>query len=450
MPNAGEVYLYRVQKELEAFVQRNALFAKTDRLLVAVSGGVDSMVLLHVLGQAGYNLVVAHANFKLRGAESDADEAFVREVCDTRNLPFHTHAFDTTAYANTQGLSIQMAARELRYAWFRQLAEETGCQRIATAHHRDDVTETLMLQLLRGAKPTGIPVQNGLVVRPLLFATRAQMLNHAAEHQLTWREDASNATEDYQRNKIRHSVLPVLKEINPSLEDTWQQMAATALGEHEMLQNALAHWKQSFVREQSHLVRIGREALKGWRHPATLLSHFLAPFGFHAALCSQIAAAWHGDVGKEFFSATHRLVIDREEVLLAPLAPSLEAQTLQLPEGRTQMGRLELTWHVEPVGKWAADALVACLDADLIEGPLTWRPWQAGDRLVPLGMEHPKKVSDVLVDHKVSRIEKDQTTVVCSGNNILWLVGHRIGHRYRITDATRNMLVLRLNKKAHS
>ena len=450
VPNADEMYLCPVQKQFADFVAHYQLFSPADRLLVAVSGGVDSMVLLHLLRQTGYTLVVAHANFKLRGIESDRDEAFVKEICGNWRIPFHRHAFDTSAYAASQGLSIQMAARELRYAWFTQVAEETGCQYIATAHHRDDLMETQLLQLLRGGKPTGIPVKNRLVVRPLLFAGRTDILAYAAEHAVIWREDASNATDDYQRNKIRNRVLPILKEINPSLEETWQQMAATLQGEQQMLQQALDHWKRSFVKQQSNLLRIQRQALKEWSHPATLLAHFLEPFGFHTDQCGQIASCWHGEVGKEFFSATHRLVIDREAVILAPHSHPLETLALDFVAGKADLGSWQLSWEVRPVGKWEADRSVACLDADLVKWPLTWRPWQPGDRLVPLGMEHPKKVSDLLVDNKVSRIEKDETTVVCSGDSIIWLAGHRIDHRFRITDATRQVLVLRLNKKAHS
>lgn len=436
-------------KELERFIESKQLLRVDDRVLLAVSGGMDSMVLLHLFKQLDVSFSVAHANFQLRGTESDGDEQFVRDTCARLNIPFFSKRFDTNNHATERHLSIQMAARELRYQWFQELASSEGFQCVATAHHLSDSAETMLLNLLHGkGLPglTGIPVRNGNVIRPLLFATRQQLVAFATENEIVWREDISNATDDYERNFLRHQVVPSLKELNPSLEDTLARTAFRSQQTLSVLHQALDNWKKVHVQERSLGWSIAKSALKDCSSPVLYLSHVLEPIGFHFDQCVSVVEALDAQSGKQFFSSSHRVVVDRDELLVSTISISDDTTVLILsPDAPVVRAGKTITASVSDNTSIATDPSWASFDMDKISFPLTWRMWQPGDRFHPLGMKGSKKVSDYLVDEKISRVAKDQVAVLESAGEIIWVVGYRIDERFRVQPSTQRMLVLRVD-----
>jgi tRNA(Ile)-lysidine synthase len=437
-----------VLKEFDQFVKTNALCSRQDPLLLAVSGGLDSMVMFHLFLRAGFRISVAHANFQLRGQESDGDEAFVRDTCLRNEIPFFSHRFETVDFARVNRLSIQMAARELRYQWFGQLVVNHGLTKIATAHHRGDFVETVLLNLvhhqsLKGL--TGIPIQNQTIIRPLLFASRNQLEAYAAETEVAWREDESNSTLHYERNKIRHGVIPVLKEINPSLEETIYEVGKRALGEMELVQRGLESWMREYVRTEGETQVISKMGLFAVQHPASILATLLEPIGFHYDQCESIVQSLGGQPGKVFYSDSFQAVIDRKDLLVEPMVALPNYLQISRQESEVLNGSLRLSISTQSTQTIESDSRKAFLDADKLHYPLIWRPWREGDSFHPLGMEQRKKVSDFLVDQKVSRIDKGKITVLESAGEIIWLVGYRIDHRVRITAETKSVLCVVLN-----
>lgn len=444
----GYAYLCGVRKEFVQFIERHRLCTREGPTLVAVSGGLDSMVLLDLFLQSGFNVAVAHANFQLRGEESQRDEDFVRSYCREKQLPFYGRLFATEAFAKANHLSIQMAARELRYDWFAQLAKEFGFRSIATAHQASDFAETVILNLTHQAGLhglTGIPLRNGLIVRPLLFAGRDDIERYAADEAIRWREDESNSGLAYERNKIRHRVVPVLKEINPSLESTLRVVAERAQGDLAIIELGLMSWRERHVSSQGEGIKISKNGIAGLTHPAQLLFRLLDPFGFNYSQCVSLLAALDGQSGKFFFSTTHQVLIDREFIIVD--VHSSEQTPITIAEGQAEIANGQETLQIEKTApdRWEPSPLTANLDADTLQFPLTWRRWTEGDRFVPLGMEHSKKVSDFLIDQKVSRLEKGKVSVLESKGKIIWLVGYRIDDRFKVTEGTRSVLRISLS-----
>lgn len=429
---------------LQTFVAHETLFSKNDTILLAVSGGVDSVVMLHLFSQLHPHFAIAHCNFKLRGQESDADEALVASLAQQYAVPFHHQAFETTAYATRQQVSIQMAARTLRYQWFDQLLQNHGYAYVATAHHREDQLETALLNFTKGtgvAGLRGMRAQYKNIIRPMLWATKADIKAYAEEHALVWREDQSNASDDYQRNLLRHQVIPSLLTINPNLWNTFATTAERLRATEQLLEQEVARLTQEAVKHQKEQVCIDLRALQSHRQPALLLSELLKPYGFSyvqsRAIASQIAPP---TVGKTFCAKGWTLLIDRQELILYQTgrSVSLSVTVRALDEQvRWDAQQLTLLRHPRPGYTIKPNPQVAALDADKLVFPLTIRRWQPGDRFCPLGMERHKKVSDFLIDQKVSRIKKESICVLLSEDNIVWVIGYRLDHRYRITAATR-------------
>ncbi len=431
-------------KALQNHILKEGLCGPHDQILLAVSGGIDSMVMLHLLHTAGLRVGVAHVNFQLRGAESDQDEAFVKDKCHLLSLPFFSTRVATDRFAQARKVSIQMAARTLRYQWFAEVAAENGYTRIATAHHADDQVETVLMNLLHGQSLeglTGIPVRNENIIRPMLFATRSDIEQYAAAHQITWREDASNQTSLYLRNQIRHDVVPKLQAINPNLTATLQRTQILAKAEWSFLQETLESWKAANVREEGDTWKVRKDSLKG--HSAVaLLFHLLRPRGFHLAQCEDLLLALNGQPGKRILSENFQAVVDRDFVYIAPFSAANGAVEILWGTTEANLGaqRLVLDWRPAPAIPTEANSV--CLDLDQLSFPLVWRHWQPGDRFMPLGMQGEKKISDYLVDAKVPLSEKDNVTVLVSGGKIVWLVGHRMAHPVRITEATQKRLLI--------
>lgn len=441
------------EREFLGFINDNHLFNPTDRVLLAVSGGIDSVVMADLFHRIGQPFAIAHVNFGLRGAESGADAVFVQNKAESYEVPFHLIRFDTKVIAQERGLSIQMAARELRYDWFAQLLREHGYVCVATAHHQNDVLETLLLNLTRGtglAGLHGIQVRQHDVVRPLLFATRERLMAYADEYQLTYREDSSNADDKYARNRIRHHVAPVLTDLNPGL---WQTLPRTVerLRAAEVLMRAELDRSWQAIAEPSETgTLLPTDKLLALPEPAFRLMEWLKPVGFTLEQTEQMLASLTQPVGQVFLSATHRVSHERPGLLLEPLSihPNYNITLPNWPDAPIRiMDQWTLTVEVfdKPIDfRPPTNLNIACFDADRLMFPFIIRPWHQGDRIRPLGLNGHKLVSDLLNDLKLSRPEREQTVVLLSGQEIAWVIGRRIAHRFRVTGETKRIARLTL------
>lgn len=437
----------RVVEQLLNHIRRHALCKTTDKILVAVSGGVDSMVLLHLLPEAGFKVGVAHCNFQLRGDESVADEELVTATAAQLNIPFFVERFDTTAYASEKKISIQMAARELRYDFFKGLLERHPFDVVATAHHFNDTIETALLNLIRGTGLDGlrgIAPKSGKVIRPLLFATRDAIRDHALQRGITWREDASNLADDYQRNFLRHQVIPRLQELNPSFEDTFRDTHERLTGASEYAKTFVKEFQSLAVELQDHKTYIDIRKLRQVAMPQVMLWELIKDLGFNFDQCRRMVL--DHQPGKLFFSSSHQLLIDRSQFIIERKEPSLFS-TMTIEKGRHRVGEDPFSLILEEVPAkdfpLRKDSTLAQLDADQLQFPLTWRKWQAGDYFVPLGMQQEKKLSDFLIDLKIPFNAKADITVLESAGEIVWVVGYRISERYKVTPDSKRILVIR-------
>lgn len=407
------------------------------------------MVLLHLFREAGYTVGVAHGNFGLRGNESDGDEAFVSGYCAKHGVPFFSRRFDTKNYAERHGVSLQMAARELRYRWFDELMVEGHYHWLATAHHLNDNVETVLLRWSHGSgldQLTGIPRKNERAIRPLLFASREMILAYAREAGVTWREDSTNMATNYQRNFIRHEVVPKLKEINPSLENTFQLTLEKLDGALELMRRGLEQLKDSITRQEGKNFLIDKSLMLLLRHPEFVCYEWLKGIGFDFDRCRQlVASAASGEVGGRFFSITHVAVVDREHIIISPRnTEEFHDVLVEEWQDKAALGPWVMHFHIEPGNRISAAADQATIDCSKVKFPLLWRRWKPGDSFRPLGMAKTKKVSDFLVDEQVPLTEKERVTVITSGPDIIWLAGYRVDDRYKVTKDTRTVLSMKL------
>jgi tRNA(Ile)-lysidine synthase len=425
-----------------------SLCTKSTRILLAVSGGLDSIVMLHLFKEAGFTFGVAHCNFQLRGEESDGDEQFVHDLCRDLQIPFYTKRFDTDAYCQQHGLSVQMGARKLRYSWFNELLNDEQYEVLATAHHLNDSLETILLNWTKGSSLDGllgIPVRNGNIIRPLLFATREALEVYATENILQWREDSSNATSDYQRNLIRHQIIPLLKSINPSLENTVQRGIKRMKGESELLGIYLTEWKRHFLTEHNQSLLLDKTGLEKHDNGAILLWKIIHHLGFSYETCVSIINSLGSQPGKRFIGEGYELNIDRNQLIVYPVKEESDGILIHADQNLATLGTWSITLALtNDLQFHTNNPYQALLDADKLSYPLQWRYWKAGDTFFPLGMGHHKKVSDLLIDEKVSVADKSQVTVLESAGDIIWVVGHRIDNRYKITAKTRHGLSIKV------
>lgn len=432
---------------LQAFqqhIEQKKLCKATDKILVAVSGGLDSMVLMHLFQEAGYQIRVAHANFQLRGIESDGDEEFVRHWCSRLGLYFYSQRFETNNYATERGISTQMAARELRYHWFEQVANQEKFDWIATAHHAYDSVETVLLNLTKGAGIeglTGIEVQNQKIIRPLLFASRESIEEFAAAKGIAWREDQSNASDDYQRNFIRHQVVPRLKQLNPSFAESIVRSITKLQGTEVLSQIGLRQWKKQYEVVKGNEIHLSKLGLKTLAHPESVLYALIKEFGFNLAQCEDIVKSLDGQSGKKFSAERYGLVIDRTEIILYKFF-NAEEVFITNEANHYQLGSLNLSVWSESLPNISKAKNAASLDVSKLTFPLKWRKWKLGDSFQPLGMKQKKKLSDYFIDEKLTLADKEQATVIESRGEIVWVVGQRIDDRYKITDETTNSFIL--------
>lgn len=429
-------------------IQRHQLCKTSDKILLAVSGGVDSMVMLDLFIKAGFRTAVAHCNFLLREEASDADESFVREKCAGTGLPFFSARFETARIASRKNTSIQETARELRYDFFKDVMDQNGFDVLATAHHLNDNLETVLLNLTRGTGLdgiSGIPVRNGKIIRPLLFASREMILGYASGHRLEWREDASNDGDDYSRNYVRHHVVPRLKDINPNLENTFRDSIERISAGTSIAGEALSLFFRETVVENDGRITLVKKAIQEHPFRETVLWEFLKKYGFHYDVCKQIIR--DHQPGKRFYAGDWMLTIDRE-VFMIEKRVSGTPEPVVIGSGQASgfFSGMELTLDVREAMNFELDQnpRLAQLDADKIIFPLKWRRWEPGDSMIPLGMNSEKKISDVLTDAKICLSDKEKMTVIQSGSDLIWLVGLRIHDQYKITSGTRRIMVLQV------
>lgn len=435
-----------MHQRVQAFIEKHQLLPSKGTLLVAVSGGVDSMVLLDLLQQIGVDVAVAHCNFLLRGEESDGDEKLVKEYCLHRGIGFHLARINTSQYAQEHKMSIQEAARELRYEWFRKLVTQYGYSAVATAHHATDQVETILLQMLRGTGIKGLQgmlPENHQVIRPLLEITRKEILDYAAQHKIIFREDSSNTSDKYSRNLLRKEVLPVLEKINPAFEQHVVQTSLVVQQLNGWLQSEVEKWAKKHLLSTSRSVKIPLKPLLKHKASQVLLFELLQPFGFSSATITQVYKALMEQSGKLFFSYTHRLVKDREELILSRLATADKTGTFFIAAGNDELITPEFKIaisHIPTPDNLFVNPGTALLDKDLVKFPLVVRLWQHGDKFKPLGMKGWKKVSDFLTDLKLSIVDKERVWIMESGGEIIWIAGWRIDNRYKITKKTKRVI----------
>lgn len=419
---------YRVAQ----YIEKEKLLTRQDKVLVALSGGADSVALLRILLSLGYSCEAAHCNFHLRGEESDRDEQFVRQLCLEQKIYLHVIGFDTLTYARKKKISIEMSARELRYQWFSELKQEQGFSAIAIAHHQDDSIETMLLNLIRGTGINGllgIRPRNGAVVRPFLCITRNQILdylNHIGQAYVT---DSTNLQDEYTRNKIRLKLVPFMQEINPSVKEALFQTSNHLEAVSLIYQQTIEEGKRRVLTNAG----IHIESLLTEPSPSALLFEILYPLGFTPSQIEDIGKATTGQPGKQFISNQGWRVIKDRELLLVEKNKTNESSNS--PRLLFEEKEYDCYFSIPK------DRETACFDADKLKEPLLIRKWEPGDWFIPFGMTGKKRISDYLTDRKFTLSQKENQWVLCSNGHIAWVIGERTDNRFRVDESTRRIIV---------
>lgn len=416
-------------------------FLKGKRLFLAVSGGIDSMVLLDLFHQLDYEIAVLHCNFSLRNIESDGDEEFVRSYCEAKSIPVHIQKFDTIQFAEDSKLSIQLAARKLRYEWFYSQLAEKNFDYILTAHHLDDNLETFLINFTRGTGLeglTGIPAQNDKIIRPLLPFSRDEIEKYASETNLKWREDSSNASDKYFRNKIRHNVVPILKELNSGLLSSFQNTLENLNQSQSLVEDASILVYENDIKEEGNQLKINiNELLKHSNYKAYLFQ-WLKDFEFTA--WNDIYELVTAQSGKQVFSDSFMVLKDRDYLIVSPREVK-DTQEYEIGEGFETPIKFSFC-NVSHITNVNSDCIF--VDEDVLQFPLTIRKWKEGDYFYPIGMQGKKKLSKYYKDEKYSLIDKLNQWILCSNNQIVWVIGKRQDDRFKITENTKNKLQIKL------
>ncbi|MBZ4042578.1 tRNA lysidine(34) synthetase TilS [Flavobacterium hibisci] len=422
-------------------------FLENKKLFLAVSSGLDSMVLLHLFQQLDYEIAVLHCNFQLRGLESLGDQDFIRNYCKENNISIFTTQFDTEAFAKDYKLSTQIAARELRYNWFYELLETHNFDYILTAHHADDNLETFMINLSRGTGLdglVGIPEQNDKIIRPLLPFSREEILKYAKGNNIQWREDSSNASDKYLRNKIRHDLIPVLKQINPNFLKAFQKTQSYLRESNEMAEDASIMIYQQVAKKAGEEIHFDLNKLTKLPNYRSYLYEWLNEFGFLA--WNDIYDLVEGQSGKQVFSSEFRLLKNREALILSPLNDNPEEkEEFEINKNDTQIN-FPLNLKFCNVSHITIESnKIIFVDAEKIQFPLILRKWKEGDSFQPFGMNgKSKKISKLFKDEKLSLIEKENSWLLCSKDQIVWVVGMRQDERFKIEKTTKKILKIEL------
>lgn len=425
------------------------LMSGESRILLAVSGGIDSMVMASLFREAGITHSIAHCNFSLRGEESDGDEQFVGDYAKTSGIRCFRKTFDTLSFASLHGLSVQMAARQLRYRWFDELIEQENFDAVAVAHNLNDNVETFLINLLRGTGInglTGIDPRNGNIIRPLLFATREQISGYASAKRISYREDSSNLQTKYTRNRIRHNVLPEMDAVSgnalSSIMNTISHLGETAV----VLDVCLREVRRSIFRDTEEGTDVSLRALSSLDHHESFLFELFREYGVSGRQTGELRMLLKAPVGRYLRTTTHRIVRDRGRLLIIPsVTEGRREHSFSSIDDMRISGLFSDICISPPLDEGLpSDRRTACLDLAQLKFPLSYRPWQPGDRFSPLGMKKEKKISDFLTDIKLPLPVKEKVMVLVSGNQVAWVAGYRIDDRYRVTDKTEQILIITL------
>ena len=424
----------------------------SSKVLLAVSGGIDSMVLLYLLKISAIDFEVAHCNFNLRGEESEKDYLFVKKSCLQYDTVFNGKKFDTALFSKENGLSIQMAARQLRYNWFSEIIQAKKINYLVTAHHQNDQTETVLLNILRGKGSfswEGMSIFNNSIIRPLLNVSKKELIAYAKENKIDWREDSSNEKSDYQRNYIRNTIIPELEKHFPSAENNLLQFAEINRYNNTILRQFINEKKQQLCDLENGILKIDSDLLAKENDPAILLFHLINTYGFNFENCSQMIEAKNSS-GKKFYSKDYIALIDRGSILIKKSeiinSPSLFIENISKPITYNQIEfsfREIINQHIELKTQLKS---VALIDQRKIEGPLELRTYREGDYFYPLGMKGKKLLSDFFIDEKINDFDKKQIPLLCSNQQIIWVAGYRLDDRFKVTDATQKILRVDITK----
>lgn len=437
-------------KEFQEHIEKEQLFLPQNKLLLAVSGGLDSMVLFTLLQLIKQPFEVAHVNFKLRGLESDEDANFIKDHCKLHHIPFHETQFNTQLYVQASGLGIQEAARKLRYQWFFQLMELHQFHFLLTAHHANDQAETVLFHLMRGAGVKGLAgmiEKKNKIIRPLLFATKQQLTNFATQNNLNFRQDSSNEKDTYSRNFIRHHILPKIAQIQPNFVE--------GIEHHSRLMQHTWHYYQEqmetvkkdiLVQTEKDTLQISIPKISVLAFADMVLFYIVQEFGFNHSQCLQLLqAAKEGSTGAQFYSDTHKILVNRDSILVKILEKEIDIHTITNLPIKLTLGNMEYVFEqsnftrFEPNTWW--------LDLDTLQFPMMIRKVENGDKFIPLGLSHSQKVSDYFINKKIDRFTKDQSWVMLSNNKICFLGAHQISNENKLLEQTKNFLkITRLTK----
>jgi len=441
-----------MKKLFDNYLNQNIRILKSEKIILAISGGADSMAMLHLFSKSRFECCVAHCNFHLRGAESDGDDKFVEDLSFKYNYPFYKIDFDTKKYAKENGISIEMAARDLRYNWFDELRTKLDYQYIATAHHQDDMIETFFINLTRGTGIrglSGIKAKNDRIIRPMLFTNHSSILAYMKTEKLDFREDSTNSDIKIIRNRLRHQILPILNELNHAAKENIIKTIENLQDTELIMLKEIEHCKMVLNIKDKTNFKINIEKLKQFEPVNAYLFELLRPFGFTTTQLNDIKIALEGISGKIFYSKTHQLLKNRNDLIISTLQNKKPIQ-LQINEfdenlnlrenSQLEIQKISISGNFE-IPK---EPNIAAIDFDKLKFPLIVKEWEQGDTFYPLGMKKKKKLSDFFVDEKYSIIDKQKTLLLASDNQIVWVIGKRIDNRFKITEKTKTVLLLKL------
>mgnify|MGYP004479053625 CR=1 FL=1 len=444
----------KILQQVAGFVARNQLLAADNKYIVALSGGADSVALLLIMKALGYDVEAAHCNFHLRGKESERDENFCVSLCESLGIILHRIHFDTLTYAQLHKVSIEMAARDLRYSYFEQLRRDINADAICVAHHKDDNVETILLNLVRGTGMnglTGISPRNGFILRPLLCVGREDILEYLEAENQDYVTDSSNLVDDVQRNKIRLNVLPLLENVNPAVKDNILTMARWIAEASTIVEASLSEAKAKAVSSatlnDSYTVDISK--VEEYPSAEYLLWNILSDYGFNSSQVALVAENLHATTGTSWLSSSHELTLDRGRLILTPLDKE-EGRQMRIPEVGTyvytELYKLKIEQkEINENYTISRSSDKVCLDAQKVKFPLMIRRVARGDRFVPFGMKGSKLVSDFLTDQKVALpLKRRQLVVADAGGNILWVVGKRLDGRFAVSPCSKSVVEISL------
>ena len=432
------------------FVNDNQLFSAEDKLIIALSGGVDSVVLAHILAQAGVNMIWAHCNFQLRQSESDQDEEWVRHFAQKHGIPFFSKRFNTDNYADENKESIQEAARNLRYQWFKQLAQEEKCTKILTAHHADDQVETLFINLIRGTGLkglAGIPLKRKNIVRPLLFATKEEISAYANCNKIVYRYDKSNDDDKYLRNRVRKYLIPALEKTDPNFKSQVLASVSHFRNASEHLSKWVLEAMKKIIRSNDNEEIIDVQKLRHIDSARFLLREYLSALRFNHDVIDQIWKSLDGQSGKKFYANKYILLKDRDQLIIRK-RNTLNSEHVQINKIQEIESPIKLTMHEESIQDIITNSNLnqEYFDATKLKFPLTIRKWKHGDKFTPLGMKGSRKLSDFFVDQKFTRFEKDDTWLLLSEGKIAWVIGHRMSDDFKVSPSTSSVIKINVNE----